>query len=322
MRSTNGSVGSANESDSQIVGTGSVWASSRENQLRIRIISAGIGIPVVLLAVWLGLPGIAVLSISAGIIGGIELDRMMRPAAEHRDRWAGTRIISLVMGPVAMAAFGAWMVSQGRISGDHLPITLAIILTLALLVRGTAMLGRSGGQSGERSGGQSSPGRKASDWVYWVFAAYVGLTLAHAPVLVELTSGRELLLLALVTTFAIDSSAMSVGMSIGRTRLAPWVSPRKSWEGAVGGVIGGVAAAIAIDAAFDLQFSTVVAGVLGAVLGVTAIIGDLYESWIKRRAGVKDSGTLIPGHGGILDRLDSVIPNLAVVYWAAVWSAQ
>jgi len=287
--------------------------SSRENQLRIRIISASIGIPVVLIAVWLGLPGIAVLSISAGIIGGMELDRMMRPAVEGRARWAGTRIILLVTGPAAIAAFGAWMLSQGRISGDQLPIMLAIVLTLALLVRGTATLGR--------SGGRSTPGRRAGDWAYWVFAAYAGLALAHAPVLVGLATGQELLLLAIITTFAIDSSALYVGLSIGRTRLAPRISPNKSWEGAVGGMIGGVVAVIAIDAAFDLQFSTIAAGVLGAVLGVAAILGDLYESWIKRRGGVKDSGKLIPGHGGILDRLDSVMPNLAVVYWAAVWSA-
>ena len=179
--------------------------------MRIRIISASIGIPVVLAAIVLGLPGIAVLSISAGILGGIELDRMMRPAVDQNYRWAGTRIILLSMAPVAIATFGAWMLTTDRISGDQLPITLAIILALALLVRGTAMLGRSG--------------RASSDWVYWVFAAYVGLTLAHAPVLVELATGRVLLLLAIVTTFAIDSSALFVGLSIGRTRLAPRISP-------------------------------------------------------------------------------------------------
>ncbi|MEE8045917.1 MAG: CDP-archaeol synthase [Dehalococcoidia bacterium] len=274
--------------------------------MRIRIISAGVAIPVVMLAIWLGLPGIAVLSIVAGLIGGFELDRMMRPEGS---RMASVRLVSLVAGPVILATVGAWMVSNGRIDGDQLPITLAIIFTLALLLRGTATLSRS-----------SSSGRKASDWVFWVFAAYVGLALAHAPVLVERNTGRELILLAIVTTFAIDTGAYFVGVSIGRHRLAPKISPKKSWEGAVGGVIGGVIAAIAIDAAFDIQFSVVAAGILGAVLGVVGVTGDLYESWIKRRAMVKDSGTLIPGHGGILDRLDSVIPNLAVVYWAAVWS--
>ncbi len=273
--------------------------------MRTRIISATVGIPVVLLTIWLELPGIAVLAIAAGIVGGFELDRMMRP---NGSRAGAIRMVSLVMGPATLAAIAAWMVSDGRIEGELLPVTLAVIFALALLLRGTATLGR------------SPSDRKASDWVYWVFAAYVGLTLAHAPVLVNLNTGRELILLAILTTFAIDSVALFVGVSIGRHKLAPKISPKKSWEGAVGGVVGGVIAAIVIDAAFDIEFSLVTAGILGAVLGVFAVIGDLYESWIKRRADVKDSGTLIPGHGGILDRLDSVIPNLAIVYWAAVWS--
>ena len=164
---------------------------------------------------------------------------------------------------------------------------------------------------------ESLPDRSA---VFWVFAAYVGLTLAHAPLLVGLDSGRELIFMAIITTFLIDTAAMLVGAYAGRSRLAPTISPKKSWEGAIAGVVAGVLAAIVIDAALGISFTTFTAAILGGLLAVTAILGDLYESWIKRRAGVKDSGKLIPGHGGILDRLDSVIPCLMVVYWTAVWS--
>ena len=257
----------------------------------------------VLLAIWSGLPGNAVLAVIAGLIAGYELDRMMRPEGA---KFGGVRMISLVAGPVILSALGTWLVSEQRLSGDHFPIALAVIFGLTLLLRGTATLGRSG---------------DAASWVYWVFAFYVGIALAHAPGLVDFEQGRELILLAILTTFAIDSVALFVGVTIGRHRLAPNISPKKSWEGAIGGVVGGVIAAIVIDLAFDTRFSLATAGVLGAVLGVTAVRGDLYESWIKRRADVKDSGTIIPGHGGILDRLDSVIPNIAVVYWAAVWSS-
>ena len=273
--------------------------------MRIRIISAIVGIPVVLLAIWLGLPGIAILSVIAGAIGGHELDRMMRPDGST---YGSVRMVSLVMGPALLAVVATWMVSEGRITGDHVPITIAIIFTLAMLLRGTVTLRR------------SSSNGKASDWAYWVFAAYVGLSLAHAPVLVELDQGRELILLAIITTFVIDSAALFVGLLIGRRKLALKISPKKSWEGAIGGVLGGIVAAIAIDSALDIPLTTLSAGILGAVLGVSGVVGDLYESWIKRRAGVKDSGALIPGHGGILDRLDSVMPNLAIVYWAVIWS--
>ena len=269
--------------------------------MRIRIVSAAVGIPVVLLAIWSGLPGVAVLAIAAGLVGGYELDRMMRTEGA---KFGGVRIVFLVAGPVALASFGTWLVSEQRISGDHFPIAVAFIFGLTLLLRGTAALGRS---------------RNAASWVYWFFAFYIGIALSHAPGLVQFDQGRELISLAILSTFAIDSAALFVGVSIGRHRLAPSISPKKSWEGAIGGLVGGIVAVIAIDMVFETRFSLGTAGVLGAALGLTAVLGDLYESWIKRRADVKDSGTIIPGHGGILDRLDSVIPNIAVVYWFAVW---
>lgn len=271
--------------------------------MRIRIISASVGIPLVLLAIWLGFPGVVALAAVAGLIAGFEIHLMMRPATHYL---GSVRTVSMTMGPTVLGAISLWMAANDQIAGEQLPVILIIIFTLALLLRGIASLRRTSSRS--------------RDWVFWVFAAYVGLTLAHAPLLVELDSGRKLILMAIITTFVVDTVAMLVGVYAGRSRLAPTISPKKSWEGAVAGVIAGILVAIAIDAAFEVRFNTFTAAILGGSLGVTAILGDLYESWIKRRAGVKDSGRLIPGHGGILDRLDSVIPCLVVVYWTAVWS--
>ena len=265
--------------------------------------SASVGIPLVLLSIWVGFPGVVVLATVAGLIAGVEIHLMMSPGSHYS---GSVRTVSIVMGPTVLAAMSSWMARNDRISGEQLPVTLVVIFTLALLLRGVATLRR------------ASSG--ASDWVFWVFAAYVGLTLAHAPLLVALDSGRELILMAIITAFLVDTAAMLVGAYAGRTRLAPTISPKKSWEGAIAGIIAGILGAIAIDAALGISFTTFTAATLGGLLAVTAILGDLYESWIKRRSGVKDSGKLIPGHGGILDRLDSVIPCLMVVYWTAVWS--
>ncbi|MQG88515.1 MAG: CDP-archaeol synthase [SAR202 cluster bacterium] len=266
-----------------------------------RIISAAFGISIVLIAIWIGFPGVAVLAVLAGFIGGYELNRLARPSARISD---GTRMISLVAGPVVLASVGVWLATDGRINGGLMPILVAIIFALTVLLRGLATLGKSS---------------DVESWAYWVFAAYTGVALAHAPVLIELERGRELVLFILLTTFSIDTMALFVGLLIGRHRLAPSISPKKSWEGAFAGLLGGVAMAITVDLVLNIHFTLMMAGLLGGILGVTAIFGDLYESWVKRKAGVKDSGTIIPGHGGILDRLDSVIPNLMIVYWVAVW---
>jgi len=265
--------------------------------------SASVGIPLVLLSIWVGFPGVVVLATVAGLIAGVEIHLMMSPGSHYS---GSVRTVSIVMGPTVLAAMSSWMARNDRISGEQLPVTLVVIFTLALLLRGVATLRRASS--------------RASDWVFWVFAAYVGLTLAHAPLLVGLDSGRELILMAIITAFFVDTAAMLVGAYAGRTRLAPTISPKKSWEGAIAGIIAGILGAIAIDTALGISFTTFTAATLGGLLAVTAILGDLYESWIKRRSGVKDSGKLIPGHGGILDRLDSVIPCLMVVYWTAVWS--
>jgi phosphatidate cytidylyltransferase len=123
----------------------------------------------------------------------------------------------------------------------------------------------------------------------------------------------------LVLVWIADTAAYFVGRAWGRRKLAPSISPGKSWEGAIGGVVG--AAAYAIICANFIQGIARPAFLAAAVLlAMVSIVGDLFESAAKRQAGVKDSGTLLPGHGGILDRIDSataVLP-LAALLWPMI----
>jgi phosphatidate cytidylyltransferase len=148
---------------------------------------------------------------------------------------------------------------------------------------------------------------------------YVALLLTHLPWLRELPYGREWIYLVLLIVMAGDTGAYFTGTSIGRRKLYPAVSPNKSVEGAVGGLIGSLLGASLAKASFFPGLSAIDVLVLGLGLGVLGQIGDLFESMLKRSFGVKDSGTLIPGHGGILDRLDSLLFAFAPAYYYAFW---
>ncbi|HEY6807662.1 MAG TPA: phosphatidate cytidylyltransferase [Gemmatimonadales bacterium] len=130
-----------------------------------------------------------------------------------------------------------------------------------------------------------------------------------------------LVLLPLALTWICDTCAMAAGIAIGGPKLAPVLSPKKTWAGAVGGLAGAVAAALALGLwvlpGVGLTLGAGELVLLGAVVGVLAQVGDVAESLFKREAGVKDSSALIPGHGGVLDRLDSlyfVVPATAGLF--------
>lgn len=113
------------------------------------------------------------------------------------------------------------------------------------------------------------------------------------------------LLLALVATWAGDIAAYAIGSAIGRRKLAPRISPGKTWEGTIAGLAAAAGAVLAFAAYAGIPSTSTAFAALA--LGPAALGGDLVESYLKRRAGVKDSGTILPGHGGILDRIDSLI---------------
>jgi phosphatidate cytidylyltransferase len=123
-------------------------------------------------------------------------------------------------------------------------------------------------------------------------------------------------LLVLIFIWIADSAAYFVGRTWGRHKLAPAISPGKSWEGAAGGLVGALAYAIMLG--FFIQgVAWVPFLAAAAVLFMISIVGDLFESAVKRQAGVKDSGTILPGHGGVLDRIDSTTATLPLA--ALLW---
>jgi phosphatidate cytidylyltransferase len=164
-------------------------------------------------------------------------------------------------------------------------------------------------------------------------AVYVGGTMHYLVALRWLPDGLLWILLVLICTWLCDIAAFFVGRRWGRARLAPRLSPGKSVEGAIGGLVAAVLAAILVGPFLvgvmlrvGLTLSPNVTGPLGVVwlaglglvVGVCAIAGDLMESFIKRQCGAKDSGALIPGHGGILDRMDSVLLAVVGAYFFVV----
>lgn len=133
---------------------------------------------------------------------------------------------------------------------------------------------------------------------------YIGL----AAFLLVMINSKPLLLLIIGTVVAVDVCAYFAGRTLGGPKIAPSISPSKTWAGLGGGIIGAV---LALEIYFNFGFGMGTFWELlpiGALLAVIAQAGDFFESWMKRRAGVKDSSSLIPGHGGFFDRVDGMLP--------------
>ena len=124
-------------------------------------------------------------------------------------------------------------------------------------------------------------------------------------------NGFAYVLWTLAIVWATDIFAYFAGRRFGGPKLAPTISPKKTWSGLGGGVAGAAVTGGILAAAFQLP--VILLAPAAAVLAVVAQVGDLYESWLKRRVGIKDSGTLLPGHGGIMDRVDGLVPVAVVV---------
>ena len=258
-----------------------------------RIITAIIGLPLLIAAIWLGTPWFTILVAAMAVLGSLEFYRMsnlinVQPITYFGVAW----VLLLVLSPYCPYS-----------------ATTPFLITSATVISLIWILFR-------------SPKKQAfSNWA-WTIAGilYIGWMLSHWVGLRILENGREWVFFAALTTVASDTSAFFVGRACGKHPLAPTISPGKTWEGAIGGLLGAIIASLILRAIFTLPIFFLPinywqTALLGGTVSIFAQFGDLTESLLKRNTGTKDAGKLLPGHGGILDRLDSVIFSGVVVYY-------
>ncbi len=156
------------------------------------------------------------------------------------------------------------------------------------------------------------------DLLFAMALFWIPLPLAHLVALSQLQEGSSLLVLVVLSIWVVDSAAYLGGKRWGKVKLCPGVSPGKTVEGALCGVLAGIVFAV-ISMPLLVEFLSLFdALIVGVAIGIVGQLGDLIESRLKRFCDAKDSGYFLAGHGGVLDRLDSVLPSLVVVYYLAL----
>lgn len=253
-----------------------------------RVATAAIGLPVLIGLVWLSGFALTVLICAVAAIAAWELCRIVSARCQ---RPFSTPAVVL---SAALAASGYFAASMDG------PVAFTPLVPLGALVAAVPL-------ALVAHRGRSLP---VSVLVTVCIVAFVGGALFNGSLLAGQSGGRDLIYFMLAVTFATDTGAYAVGRTVGSRKLAPSISPGKTWEGA----IGGLAAATLIGAVFALALGYGAQWLaVAAIMGVTGQIGDLYVSRLKRQARLDDSGTIFPGHGGMMDRLDSMSFNLIVI---------
>ncbi|HUF65053.1 MAG TPA: phosphatidate cytidylyltransferase [Gemmatimonadaceae bacterium] len=276
------------------------------SELSKRVIFSVIAAPTAILIVYLGGPALVAL---VGVISGIatwEFYRLSRATGAEPFEGLGITLAALL--PIALYA--------RELGLTRLPVTAAAVIAVSTLAAAIWL---------------RPPGRKpilaVAITVFGVI--YAGQLsylygIRYHPYVIDAAAGAALVTLPLLITWATDVGAYFVGRAMGRSLLAPSISPKKTWAGAVGGLVLAVFVAVFYVswvlrpvASLSMTLSATVA--FGALASIAAQVGDIAESLLKREAGVKDSSSIIPGHGGVLDRFDSMLFVLPVSYLLLGW---
>ncbi len=273
--------------------------------LRQRVLSAVVFLPILFACIWFGNPWFSIVVAVAALLGVTEFYSMV-----SRRGWQPLTFFGTLW--TLFFIFNAYYTPQYASDNIYILVTSVLIALALALSLGWMLFLRSSGEKVMVSWAASVVGIFYMGWLlsYWVLImnSYGGDW-----------NGRDWIFLALFSTFAVDTTAYFIGRAWGRHKMAPTVSPGKTWEGAVGGLVGAIAAVIVLALLLDIDISYSEMVILGVLIAVFAQLGDLAESKMKRSMGVKEAGNLIPGHGGILDRLDSIVFTGVVVYYCLRW---
>ena len=279
----------------------------KNKNLGVRVVSALLLFPILVWITWLGGLPFALLLSAAAAVSALELIGMF--SAVGYPEMFGVAVAGLL----PLTPWWAWAAdSVAHAYSPFVPIALAVSAMVLLVLN----LFRPGPI-------EIAPQRVAASALAWI---YCGILIATV-VGLRLRFGFAWVILVFVATWLNDTLAYFAGRLLGKTPFYPKVSPKKTWEGFAGGVAGSVLGALALKAVFlavplpaGERFDLSWAGCVGLGLGASVLgpLGDLSESMLKRAAGVKDSGTIIPGHGGLLDRIDAL---LFVAPWVYLWAA-
>ena len=259
--------------------------------LRTRLLVAAIGLP--LLAIVIALPE-PVFAAAISLLLAAAAAEMFIAAAGLRPAWQ----------PLGAAAATAFVTLWMRQAAEGFPLwtllPLPVIALYGLLRPG--------------------PGPRRLREAWWLSAvAYIGVLGAHWLLLRGEPEGQRWLVVLLGVTIATDTGAYAIGRWLGRHPLAPRISPGKTREGAIAGFLAGAVAGVALPFALDLDAEVATIAAIAVLLPIAAQAGDLLESALKRRIGVKDSSGVLPGHGGLLDRMDSQLLAGPLLYWILQW---
>lgn len=226
--------------------------------------------------------------------------------------WKGGLLFNFLMGTAALLVFREWTRMVGHTEGNRRMLGF-IGLGAAAVLGNEGLVLEGFGVLLVAAAGYLFSDRRAALGVL-----YAGFPLGALVWLRFQDDGFGLIVWTLAVVWATDIGAYFAGRTIGGPKIWPRVSPSKTWAG----LIGGMAAAAGVGALdtvlFDLPFNPIYSAMFGALLAIVAQAGDFYESHLKRSAGVKDSGHLLPGHGGVMDRLDGLVP-VSVVVAGSVW---